>query len=123
MSVKCKKCNVTILWARTSANDKWIPLDATAPVYRIVSIEQGDKGEWFKVERVRSHHVIHYSTCPHANEFGKGRGNATRSDTSRPSRPVSQVRSEDYRSEQEEGVGRSLEGDMPTDLSGHRLED
>lgn len=60
---KCKGCGAEILWA-TNENDKKIPLDARAIVYRTTTVE----GEVLAVPD-KECYVTHFATCPKANDF------------------------------------------------------
>lgn len=62
----CRGCGRPVVWATTDAGDR-IPLDPSAPVYRI----DARTGELVAV-RARGEMVSHFSTCPDAARFSRG---------------------------------------------------
>ena len=72
MSAICRGCQKPIVWAETGDGKK-IPLDPSAPVYRI------DGGLAVLIERKARElqggaMVSHFSTCAKAGDFGSSRG-------------------------------------------------
>jgi hypothetical protein len=73
--VPCKGCGAPMIWAETE-DGKAIPLDPSAPVYRVLS---HDASGTPKVKLVpledgeREVMVSHFKTCPKAGDFGRGR--------------------------------------------------
>ena len=65
IETKCKGCGRKMLWGKT-VEGKSIPLDASAPVYRLDKV----KGT---VERSQEFFVSHFSTCPRASDFSGSR--------------------------------------------------
>jgi len=75
----CAGCARLILWARDEKGDA-IPLDASAPVYRVMQATTGtdEVVREVHVGRVRGlavemSFVTHFSTCPKAAEFTGGK--------------------------------------------------
>jgi hypothetical protein len=64
---RCKgsRCSKNITYAKLP-DGNLIPLDVSAPVYRIVGVDVDGVP---KVERVKNVLVSHFSTCPNADEF------------------------------------------------------
>jgi hypothetical protein len=63
-------CGNEIAWGRT-ADGKNIPLDMSAPVYRLLQFN-AESGLW-AIERVTLHKVTHFATCAVANNFSKSK--------------------------------------------------
>ena len=60
MADRCRGCDRKVIWGKTEAG-KTIPLDAVAPVY----VKMGDGTYMRHLEA----YVLHFSTCPKANDF------------------------------------------------------
>lgn len=73
----CEACGAPLLFVRNPENGKWIPLDAT-PARRPYLFTIDDDGKPLLQGRAAGAMVSHYSTCPKANEFGRGRRGAKR---------------------------------------------
>lgn len=73
--VKCRGCGRSMVWGFThdeqTRKHTRIPLDASAPVFRIV--ESPIKNGLNKVERARDAFVSHFATCPKVEWFTKKR--------------------------------------------------
>ena len=64
---RCRGCNKTLLFAKTSEG-KIIPLDLSAPVYKL----ETDMTGVMVAVRVDAY-VTHFASCPKADEFSKGK--------------------------------------------------
>lgn len=60
-------CGKPIVWG-LDPQGKAIPLDPSAPVYRVMRHDSGGRP---LIERDRGAMVSHFATCPKANEFSK----------------------------------------------------
>lgn len=67
----CAGCGKLMIWGRNVATGNMIPLDASAPVYRIVQTKNDGSAE---VERVRGTYVSHFSTCRAVDQFKRAKG-------------------------------------------------
>jgi hypothetical protein len=61
-------CGRAIFWGQTPEGNN-IPLDPSAPVYRVVGYPEASDG---RVERVRDCFVSHFKTCPKVANFSGG---------------------------------------------------
>jgi hypothetical protein len=59
-------CKKEIWWGQTPEGKK-VPLDMTAPVYRVISFDS--VSGLYAVEQVTGYKVTHFATCPVANNF------------------------------------------------------
>lgn len=79
----CRRCEAPIFFATTAAKGRPIPLDAKAQ--RLIRVEVADPIPGSLDPQLIAHveevYVPHHSTCPHADEFrrGKERPDATKS--------------------------------------------
>lgn len=65
---KCRGCSVMVLFAKNETG-KVIPLDTQAPTYEIKTDLLGQQ----VAIRTDTVYVSHFSTCPKANDFSKGK--------------------------------------------------
>lgn len=64
-TARCKGCGRSILWGVTPEGKK-IPLDTSAPTYRV---SRSDGEGTVQVERTEAVFVSHFSTCTQADMF------------------------------------------------------
>jgi hypothetical protein len=76
---RCRKCNARIIWARSAASDRWMPMDAEPsakgsfvlmgwddpPVATKLDTNASDD----PLAPIRDRYVCHFATCPNADEF------------------------------------------------------
>ena len=63
-------CGKEIRWGRLDGKN--IPLDMSAPVYRIVAYD-AESGLYALERAPTGHHVTHFATCAKANEFSSSK--------------------------------------------------
>lgn len=62
---KCKKCGKEILFLKTKTG-KLMPVDYE-------SLKEYEKGLPESYLKIQKHHISHFSTCPYAKDFRKGK--------------------------------------------------
>jgi hypothetical protein len=74
----CRSCNAAILWARTSAKGKFIPIDPDPVDDGNIELSKDDEGQLLARVLIGSEGTLpgfetplryksHFATCPHAN--------------------------------------------------------
>lgn len=74
-ATRCKRCPITMVFARNEDTGNMIPVDITSTVYMVFLRPNGEVTcrplKWAGQPMATG--VSHYVTCPHANEFSKGK--------------------------------------------------
>ena len=73
-SVKCRSCPAQVIWVRTAATGKRMPLDATPVPAGNVAIRDGLAVVMSGPVPGGGGRLSHFATCPQAEKWRKGKG-------------------------------------------------
>ncbi len=65
----CRACNAPIVWAKSAATGRAIPLERD-------SVPEADRHKPILTFDPGAGHITHFSSCPDADRFRKGKGAA-----------------------------------------------